>query len=496
RAGKRRRGQPAGGPRRTRRAGRPGARRPRPPGGGGDPDAGRARTARAHRRPPAAVRGVVAGAAVGRATPAPGRPAADPAGRVDLAGEPPADRAQRPVRPPAGHHRRATAHAVASTSAMTPLATAVMPAAPPRYATSNRERLNHSSGVSRTWSVTSRPSSATTEAASVTATRASSAMRLGVAAGGSCQPEPDDTRRPEPDGSGPGPAGVAGGSPPAATSTSPATAAHAPTTSSAATASLGRCHPAESVATPVSAASPVPASAATPRRLPGNTRTSAAATEAVTVVCPLGRLLPTAARARSTPNSGRWASALSTCVVTLAATTIPVATAASRNRRRSTAMIPMATVANATDSTETVSSTAATRPATRSCTTSPPASATVSSCWPRTVPTKTRRTASTPNDSATTATTSHATVARREAVTMSPRAGATRSYRKIIGRQQVAQAVSGKVELGVHTAAPRRQHVRLIVVDKQDLRGRRGEGGQGGLEERRIRLGDAQFGGV
>src|SRR5690606_38525363 len=443
RAGKRRRGQPAGGPRRTRRAGRPGARRPRPPGGGGDPDAGRARTARAHRRPPAAVRGVVAGAAVGRATPAPGRPAADPAGRVDLAGEPPADRAQRPVRPPAGHHRRATAHAVASTSAMTPLATAVMPAAPPRYATSNRERLNHSSGVSRTWSVTSRPSSATTEAASVTATRASSAMRLGVAAGGSCQPEPDDTRRPEPDGSGPGPAGVAGGSPPAATSTSPATAAHAPTTSSAATASLGRCHP--------------------------------AATEAVTVVCPLGRLLPTAARARSTPNSGRWASALSTCVVTLAATTIPVATAASRNRRRSTAMIPMATVANATDSTETVSSTAATRPATRSCPTSPPASATVSSRWPRTAPPKTRRTASTPNAWPTTATTSHATVARREAVTMSPRAGATRSYRKIIGRQQVAQAVSGKVELGVHTAAPRRQHVRLIVVDKQDLRGRRGE---------------------
>src|SRR5690606_40660923 len=91
------------------------------------------------------------------------------------------------------------------------------------------------------------------------------------------------------------------------------------------------------------------------------------------------------------------------------------------------------------------------------------------SCWPRTVPTTTRRTASTPNAWPTTATTSHATVARREAVTMSPRAGATRSYRKIIGRQQVAQAVSGKVELGVHTAAPRRQHVRLIVVDKQDL---------------------------
>src|SRR5690349_14770504 len=99
---------------------------------------------------------------------------------------------------------------------------------------------------------------------------------------------------------------------------SPATQAHAPTTSTAHTESLGRCHPAESVATPAADANAAPATAPTPRVAVGNTSTSAATTDAASVVCPLGRLLPAAARSTSTPRWGRLITNLSTCVVRLA----------------------------------------------------------------------------------------------------------------------------------------------------------------------------------
>ena len=91
-----------------------------------------------------------------------------------------------------------------------------------------------------------------------------------------------------------------------------------------------------------------------PRSRAGSTNRSATTTAAAIVVCPLGRLLPAAARSMSTPNSGRTRSSLSTCVVTFAPTISRIAPNATATRRRIRAMKPMTAVAATSDTTDTV----------------------------------------------------------------------------------------------------------------------------------------------
>src|SRR5690606_32223929 len=68
--------------------------------------------------------------------------------------------------------------------------------------------------------------------------------------------------------------------------------AQASTTAKAAITSDGRCQPPTIVETPVTAAYPPPRTATTGRADRGTTRSSAAATLAATVVCPLGSEFP------------------------------------------------------------------------------------------------------------------------------------------------------------------------------------------------------------
>ena len=179
--------------------------------------------------------------------------------------------------------------------------------------------------------------------------------------------------------------------------------------SSAATASLGRCQPADSVAIPTTAATSAPSMPPAPRIPAGSTSSSATVTDAAVVVCPLGRLLPAAARGRSMPSCGRSMTSLSSCVVRFAPTMSSITPNATATRRRINAMKPMTAVAMTKDSTDTVFNTVSTGFSTRVCPMRLPASATVSNCCPCADRTKNHQTATKPATSTPASRSNHRT---------------------------------------------------------------------------------------
>ena len=118
--------------------------------------------------------------------------------------------------------------------------------------------------------------------------------------------------------------------------------------------------------------------APTARTLRGSTSISATATEAATVVCPLGRLLPTAARSGSRPKSGRLSPCLSSWVVTFAPAISRVAVMARAIRPRISAMNPIIAVAASSETTDIALRIRLTGPSMVSCPIRLPVSATVS----------------------------------------------------------------------------------------------------------------------
>ena len=111
----------------------------------------------------------------------------------------------------------------------------------------------------------------------------------------------------------------------------PATsAAHAVTTANPPMASLGRCHPAVSVATPMAAAYNAPNTATTSRVRVDATSTAARASDMATVAWPLGKKFLSASSPvnREGPGSPHFM----TCVVTFAPT-MTVAAASARSGR-------------------------------------------------------------------------------------------------------------------------------------------------------------------
>lgn len=110
------------------------------------------------------------------------------------------------------------------------------------------------------------------------------------------------------------------------------------------------------------------------------------------MVCPLGRLLPAAARSGSTPNSGRVRTYLSTWVLTFAPAISSVAVTASALRPRISAMKPITAVAASNDTTDMALRMVSTGPSTRSWPIWLPVRATVSSHCPSSVCTANRHT--------------------------------------------------------------------------------------------------------
>jgi hypothetical protein len=122
----------------------------------------------------------------------------------------------------------------------------------------------------------------------------------------------------------------------------------------------------------------------------GSTRTSATATVAATVVWPLGRLLPAAARSMSTPRFGRTMISFSTWVVAFAPAISSSTMSASARRRRISAMNTSTAAATAMEATDIALRTVPTSSSMRAWPMELPVSATVSSFWPCSVRTKNR----------------------------------------------------------------------------------------------------------
>lgn len=105
-------------------------------------------------------------------------------------------------------------------------------------------------------------------------------------------------------------------------------------------ASLGRCHPAVTVAAPTATAYPVPATAVTPRQRGGTTSTTPSANDAATAVCPLGKLA--VARRAGPVSAGRVRIRFSSSAVPVAP---PMSTAAATPRRSWARVMASTTIA-------------------------------------------------------------------------------------------------------------------------------------------------------
>src|SRR6478735_5642724 len=174
-------------------------------------------------------------------------------------------------------------------------AAATMPSAPPPYDVRSAavEPTGASdSQVRRSATSAAAPASAVTAASSQAATAVPGPSRRAVRAA----PPPRATVRSAAVG---GRRSVAVSTPSA--STAHASAPQASTTSRPATTSDGRCHWPTSVLTPVAPAYAPPSTAAHGRARGGTTSSTAAATEAAAVVCPLGSVL----NSGPSPRSGR-----------------------------------------------------------------------------------------------------------------------------------------------------------------------------------------------